>query len=118
MKTRFWIILTAIIAALCLGLSLWLFRSGDAASTVTVISDGKVLYTISLQVDQTLQVQSSRGVNTITVQDGKVAVTQASCPDGHCISRGFCDRGAQIVCLPNRLVLQFSHDPIIDGIAG
>ncbi len=118
MKTKFWIALTACIAAVCLGLALWLYPSGEAASTVTVISEGKVLYTLSLSVDQTIEIKSQRGTNTVTIKDGKVAVTQADCPDGHCMARGFCDRGAQIVCLPNRLVLQFSSDPVIDGIAG
>ena len=118
MKTKFWIILASAIAIICLALSLWFFRSGEKANTVTVISEGKVLYTLSLSVDQQLEVVSKNGTNTITIQKGKVAVTQADCPDGHCMARGFCDRGAQIVCLPNRLVLQFSADPTIDGIAG
>lgn len=118
MKTKFWIFLTAAIMAVCLGLTLWLCRSGEAASTVTVISEGKVLYTLSLAVDQTLEISTQRGTNTVTVKNGKVAVTEADCPDGHCIARGFCDRGAQIVCLPNRLVLQFSAEAAIDGIAG
>ncbi len=117
MKTKFWIFLTAGILVLCLVLSVWLFRSGEAANTVTVISEGKVLYTLSLGVDQSMEISSSTGSNTVTVKDGKVAVTQADCPDGHCMARGFCDRGAQIVCLPNRLVLQFSSDPVIDGIS-
>ncbi len=117
MKTKFWIILTAAILAVCLALTLWLYRSGEAASTVTVISEGKILYTLPLSVDQTVEVRSSTGINTVTVQDGKVAVTQADCPDEHCMARGFCDRGAHIVCLPNRLVLQFSANPAIDGIS-
>lgn len=115
-KTKFWILLTALIVVICLTLTLFLYRSGEAAKTVTVISEGKVLYTLSLSVDQTVEIKSERGTNTVTIQDGKVAVTQADCPDGHCMARGFCDRGAQIVCLPNRLVLQFSNDPTIDGI--
>lgn len=118
MKTKFWIFLIAAIVAACLGLSLWLNRSGEPANTVTVISEGKTLYTLSLSVDQTIEIKSEEGTNTVTVKGGKIAVTQADCPDGHCMARGFCDRGAQIVCLPNRLVLQFSDDPAIDGIAG
>lgn len=117
MKTKFCIILTAVIFAVCLGLTFWLYRSGEKADTVTVISEGKVLYTLSLSVDQSIEIISERGANTVTVQGGKVAVTEADCPDGHCMARGYCDRGAQIVCLPNRLVLQFSDDPAIDGIS-
>lgn len=118
MKTKLWITITAALALLCLALTLWLFRPGQKAVTVTVISEGKVLYTLPLAVDRTLQIRSSNGCNTVTVKDGKAAVTEADCPDGHCMARGFCDGGAQIVCLPNRLVLQFSGDPAIDGVAG
>ena len=118
MKTKFWIFLTGLILVVCAAFSLWLFRSADTASTVTVISEGKVLYSLSLSVDRTIYVESSRGNNVITIQDGKVAVTEADCPDGHCMARGFCNGGAQIVCLPNRLVSQFSSDPAIDGITG
>ena len=118
MKTKFWIVLMAALTLICLIFTLWLFQPGKPASTVTVISDGKVLYTLPLAVDRTLQIRSANGTNTVTVQNGKVAVTEADCPDSHCMARGFCDRGTQIVCLPNRLVLQFSGSPTIDGIAG
>ena len=118
MKTKFWILIVSCILLLCLGLVFWLSRPGEKASTVTVLSEGKVLYVLSLSADQQIEVTSKNGTNTVTVKDGKAAVTAADCPDGHCMARGFCDRGAQIVCLPNRLVLQFSDDPAIDGIAG
>ena len=118
MKTKFWICLIGAVLLLSLAGTLWLFRPAQQADTVTVISEGKVLYTLSLHVDQTLEIVSARGVNTVTIQNGKIAVTEADCPDGHCMARGFCAGGAQIVCLPNRLVLQFSGSPTIDGIAG
>lgn len=118
MKTKVWIVLTAALVLICLGLTLWLFRSGQPASTVKIISHGKVLYTLPLSAELTLQVPSESGFNTITIRDGKVAVTEADCPDGYCMTRGFCDGGAQIVCLPNRLVIQFSGEQAIDGVAG
>jgi hypothetical protein len=108
----------AALLLLSLGGTLWLFRPNQQSDTVTVISEGKVLYTLSLHLDQTLEIVSARGTNTVTIKNGKAAVTEADCPDGHCMARGFCDGGAQIVCLPNRLVLQFSDSPTIDGIAG
>ena len=118
MKTKFWISLIGILLAICTALSFWLFRPGQQADTVTVISDGQVLHTLSLYTDQTLTIRSANGTNTVTIKNGKIAVTEADCPDGHCMARGFCDRGAQIVCLPNRLVIQFSDTKQLDGIAG
>ena len=58
------------------------------------------------------------GVNTVTVQGGKIAVTQANCPDSYCMARGYCNAGAQIVCLPNRLVIRFLGEQNIDAVAG
>ena len=60
----------------------------------------------------------NEGTNTVTVKNGKVAVTEADCPDHYCMKRGYCDSGAQIVCLPNRLVLTFTGASEVDGVAG
>jgi len=111
-------VLLCFVAAVCLGLSLWLLLPGEDASAVEVWSEGKLLYTLPLSQSQAVTVKSSHGTNTVTVKDGKVAVTEADCPDGHCMARGFCSSGAQIVCLPNRLVLKFTHQGAVDSVTG
>ena len=118
MKTKHWISAIALLLAVCLALTLWLFRPGQQASAVQIISEGKVLYTLPLAVDKTVTVQTALGTNTVTIQDGKVAVTEADCPDGHCMAQGFCSGGAQIVCLPHRLVITFLGEQQLDGISG
>ena len=118
MKTKYWVLLLAAVAVVCAALSLWLLRPGQSASSVQIISEGEILYTLSLSVDQTLTVQTARGTNTVTIRDGKVAVTEADCPDGYCMARGFCSSGAQIVCLPNRLVIAFRGNQQLDGVSG
>ena len=118
MKTKYWIALLAGLLVLCTGLSIWLLWPRQSAAAVEVWSDGKLLKTLSLKQEQTLEVRSDGGVNVVTVRDGKVAVTQADCPDHYCMDRGFCSGGAQIVCLPNRLVLKFVDDTGMDGVAG
>lgn len=117
-KTKTWVLVIGAVLVMCLGLSLLLLRSGDGASYAKVYSDGQLLYTLDLRVDQTHTVQTGRGTNVITVKDGAVAVTEADCPDGYCMDRGFCSGGAQIVCLPNRLVIQFTGKQEIDAAAG
>ena len=118
MKTKYWIMLFAALLAVCLALSVLLLMPAEPAAFVQVYSDGKLLYTLDLDKDTRITVESANGTNVITVSGGKVAVTQASCPDGHCMGRGWCDSGAQIVCLPNRLVLRFTEDGGIDAVAG
>ena len=117
MKTRYWIIALTLLLILSSVAAFLLSRSSQPADTVQVFSEGKLLYTLSLNKDQTVTVKTQRGSNTVTVQDGKVAVTDADCPDGYCMARGYCSGGAQIVCLPHRLVLQFA-DSGLDGVSG
>lgn len=117
MKTKVWILLLAILALACSVLSLWLFWPREADS-VKIWSEGKLLRTVSLAQDTTFTVETPAGTNVITVQDGKVAVTEANCPDRYCVARGFCSGGAQIVCLPHRLVLEFVTGGAVDSVAG
>ena len=117
MKSRTWIALIGALLVVCLGLSLWLLRPTQAAFA-EVWSEGELLYMLDLRVDREVTVQTDKGMNVITVRDGKIAVTEADCPDGYCIGRGFCNGGAQIVCLPNRMVIKFLAETEIDGVVG
>ena len=117
MKTKYWIAIFGFLLVLCLGVSL-LTLSGEDASRATITSNGKLVRTVDLSVDQQFTIHSADGYNVITVADGKIAVTEASCPDHYCMARGFCSSGAQIVCLPNRLVITFLEEQEIDGVVG
>ncbi len=114
MKTKTWIILIAVVAAVCIFLSLPLF-SQEQARFARITSKGQVVKTVDLSVDQEFTVD---GKNTVTVENGKIAVTWASCPDHYCMKRGFCSGGTDIVCLPNRLVITFLGDQEIDAAIG
>ena len=117
MNTKYWIALLAVLLAVCLGLSL-LVMGGEEASRAQITSGGKLVRIVDLAVDQTFTVHTEEGYNVVTVRDGKIAVTEASCPDHYCMARGFCSSGTQIVCLPNRLVIEFLGEAEIDGIVG
>ena len=107
----------ALLLVLCLGLSL-LTLGGKESSRASITSEGKRIRTVDLSVDQQFTVRTEDGYNVVTVKDGKIAVTEASCPDHYCMARGFCAGGAQIVCLPNRLVIEFWGEQEIDGAVG
>ena len=118
-KTKYWVALLSVLLIVCLGLSVFVLMPGETASYAEIISEGKLLHTVDLRIDRELTVTNSGGgVNTITIRDGKIAVTEASCPDHYCMHRGFCNSGAQIVCLPNKLVIRFVGAPEIDMVVG
>ncbi len=118
MKTGYWIGLVAGILVICLLLSGLLLRPTQTAAYAQVYSQGKLLYVLDLKVDRVVTVTTETGTNVITVRDGAVAVTEADCPDGYCMRRGFCDGGVQIVCLPNALEIRFAGEQAVDGVTG
>lgn len=114
MKTKYWIGLFLALALVCAGLSIPLF-SGEEATRAEIYSGGTLVKTVSLSIDQEFTVD---GHNSVTVKDGRVAVTWADCPDQYCVKQGFRSGGRDIVCLPNRMVIRFVGEQEIDGAAG
>ena len=119
MKTKYWIILLSLVLLLSAVGGIFLLNSNSNAAFARILSDGEVVQTVSLHADREFTVTApGGGENTVTVKDGKIAVTAATCPDHYCMQRGFCDGGVQIVCLPNKLVIQFVAEQEIDGVIG
>ena len=118
MKTKYWIVLLSAILILCAGLSIPLLSPGEDALFAQIISDGKPVTTVDLRLDQSFTVTSSYGANTVTVKDGTIGVTEASCPDHYCMERGMCSSGVQIVCLPNKLIIRFQGQQAVDSVVG
>ena len=118
MKTKYWAALLAGIVVLSVAGSALFFIPVQNASLAEISSSGEVNRTVNLNTDQEFTVPCPGGYNTVTVKEGKIAVTEASCPDQHCVRQGFCSGGRAIVCLPNKLVISFQADQEIDGYIG
>lgn len=118
MKTKTWVLLFALLLVICSGLSIYLLMPGEDAAFAELTSQGEVIKTVDLRIDQEFTVTTNSGYNVVSVKDGKIAVIEASCPDHYCMDRGYCSSGTQIVCLPNRLVIRFLGEQSIDAVVG
>ena len=119
MKTRTWIILFAAVLVLCLASGFYLLSPGEASDSAQIVSNGQIIKTVNLRIDQNFIVETENGgFNVITVSDGKIGVTEASCPDHYCMKRGFCNSGTEIVCLPNRMSIRFLGPQEVDALVG
>ena len=120
MKTKTWILLFVLLAAACAALSIPLLlpSGGEDAALAQITSRGEIVATVELALDREFTVASGDDYNIITVKDGKIAVTEATCPDHYCMKRGFCSSGTEIVCLPNRLVIRFLGQQEVDAAVG
>ena len=117
MKNKYWILIFGAVFVLCAALVLYP-KNNTPARTAQVASDGEIIRTLDLTAPQEFMVSTDGGYNVITVKDGKIAVTEADCPDQYCVRQGFCNSGAQIVCLPHKLVISFLGETEIDGAVG
>lgn len=118
---RLWLVFLGGIAVLCLLCAALIPLFAHPATMAEVYQDGKFLQTLRLDepVGYTL-FSSNGGSNTIVVQDGRICVSQATCPDQVCVKQGWVNTDATpIVCLPNGLVIQVKGgDRDIDGQTG
>ena len=117
MKSKYWAILLAGILVLCLIPVLLPFSHEPVE--MAQIKSGDMIIPVNLHENQSFTLESENGgYNTVTVKDGKIAVTDADCPDHYCMERGFCNSGTPIVCLPHKLVIEFVEEQEIDGLIG
>lgn len=90
---------------------LWALRPAGG-NFVNILQDGAVIYKLDLSEmeDQTIQVAYEGRVNVIQIQNGRISVCQADCPDQTCVHMGeLSAEGMPIICLPNRLIIQYAH---------
>lgn len=106
-KTRNDIILLAgilLLASLCLIIFRFTKTEGDS---VLITLNGSPYKTLPLSEYTELVVQNEQQSNVVVVRDGKVYVSEASCPDKICKKHRPISRvGETIVCLPNKMTLR------------
>ena len=122
MRTR--VILFLLLGAAAVSAAFLLLRGrGEDRPAARITRDGVLLEEIDLNtVDQpyTLTFEDESGSNTISVERGRIRVSEADCPDRVCVNQGWISDGAvPIVCLPHRLMVEIEGGGgELDGGAG
>ena len=89
--------------------------TADSSRFAQIYQDGALVREVPLDVEQTFQIRGSY-TNTVTVQDGKIAVTHSDCPTNDCVHMGWLRDGGAIVCLPNRVEIRLTGDSDVDVV--
>ena len=112
-----------IVAALCavlflggIGGMIWNLTRSHGRQ-VEILQDGKILYTLDLDQaeDQTFTVTYGGRTNEIEIRDHQIRVKAADCPDQICVHMDWLE-AAPIVCLPNRLSIQYADGEGASGL--
>lgn len=88
-------------------------------SHVRVVSNGETVYTADLKLaeDTVFDVVYKGHVNTVEIQDHRIRVKDADCPDKTCVRMGWLSSAAApIVCLPHKLVIEFTDGSDVDAV--
>lgn len=110
------VIASVVLVALAMILFLFIFNGQSQPSTAQIWKDQVMLYELPLQTDTEITVTGEYS-NTITVRDGRIAITAADCPGEDCVHTGWIDQsGYSIVCLPNRVEIRLTGEPSVDAI--
>lgn len=119
-----WAAAFALLIIICFAVILVRAHFTKSASTARVFSDGTLVRTVDLNADEPYEFTvtfGDGGYNVIRVEDGKIGVTDADCPDKICMRRGLVGSGAvPIVCLPHKLyiVIDSSDTDAPDAVTG
>ena len=107
-SNRLWLALLGGVTAACLLCIALISLLSSPGSVAQVYWNGKLLHSFPLDepVEYTLSGPNDSS-NTIVIQEGRVCVSHATCPDQVCVNQGWVNTDATpIVCLPNQLVIQ------------
>ena len=109
------ILIGVISAIICVSAGLmYLAYTRGGGKTAEVSSDGEIIAEISLRnIDSPYEypIEKDGHINILLVEEGKISMKLADCPDKLCVKQGAISTGAYpIVCLPNRIVVKINSD--------
>lgn len=117
-RTKILLIIAAVVFALSLVLC-FLETHPAQTSTVEIVQDGTILYRFDLNdtENQEIEVSYNGRINTVLIENGKICIVNADCPDNTCVHMGWLESEAlPIICLPNHLVIQYAQSGETDEV--
>lgn len=123
-KTRYWVIAIVLILVLSGVSAVAILAHRTDGVTASIILDGAVVRTVELDAaaePYEFDVTSEYGTNRIRVEDGRICVVDADCPDRLCVRMGWRKSASlPIACLPHRLVIEITDggEDGVDAVAG
>ena len=120
-SNKFWIIILA--AVLLISLITAFALRQKPANIARITLDGEVIEVLDLSAvtePYSFVVESLTESNVISVENGRIRVSDATCPDKACVHQGWISGGSTpIVCLPHKLIIELerSETPDLDAIA-
>lgn len=109
-KFRNDVILAAVIVVIAVAVLLFINATKVRGNRVVVKIDGVETQSYSLSENSEFEIKTGKNdenINVVVIENGKVRVTEADCPDGICKDyRPISYVGQTIICLPHKVVIE------------
>lgn len=116
-RTKILLIIAAVVLVLSFAICFWKTHPAQT-SMVEIVQDGTILYRFDLNntENQEIEISYDGKINTVLIENGKICIINADCPDKTCVHMGWLKSEVlPIVCLPNRLVIQYTKSDEADA---
>lgn len=110
MKKTDLILLFCVLALAATMFAVFFFALSGSGEVAVVTVDGKEYARLPLDTDTELLITTEHGTNLLVVENGKVYMKEADCPDGTCVKTGAADELKSIVCLPHRVTVTLEEE--------
>lgn len=121
MKKNDIILVTILLILAIVSYTIVKYIGNENGAQVEVIIDGEVSETFPLDENISYKIIiDDKNYNILSIENGEVSVSEASCPDKLCINqKKITKAGESIICLPNKLVVRIVGDKktTIDAVA-
>lgn len=109
---KLWIGLCVVIFAFGIA-GIFIVMRKPQSTLIEIVQGGNMLYRLDLEhtEDQIINIEYEGKRNVIEIKNHQIHILEAECPDQTCVRMGYLKSGnLPIVCLPNRLAIQFGQD--------
>jgi len=102
--------------AILLGIGWYFFRLGHnhgnvpGKKTLSVRIQGEEVFKVEEPGEFIIRNQEGKYVTTLHFDGNKAWVTDSDCPDKICEKTGKIGPGGSIICVPNRMIIEFKTD--------
>ncbi len=89
----------------------------EKVAVITV--NGEEFKVVDLTQEQSFDITTEHGKNTVMVKDEQIYMKDADCPDKLCVRHGkLQNKYDAIVCLPNKIIIDYKNEADIDAVSG
>ncbi len=109
-----------LIAAIVIVTSICFYKAPSSAHTVKIFVDSKeyASYVISEDYEKNVRVKTDYGYNLVSIQSGRVQITESDCPGHDCVHMGSISQaGDTLICLPHKLLITLEGGDSVDAVS-